>query len=134
MGYPRYCSADSQSLQYGGEPNEPSARRQLLRIFIGEREKHEGKPLYEWIVIKAKEHGLAGATVLRGLMGFGASSRIHTSKILRLSLDLPIVVEIVDTPEKIKEFLSRIENVVTEGLVTLEKAEVHICRGSHQNK
>ena len=107
---------------------------QLLRIFIGEREKYEGKPLYEWIVIKAKEHGLAGATVLRGLMGFGANSRIHTSKILRLSLDLPIVVEIVDTPEKIKEFLSRIESVVTEGLVTLEKAEVHIYRGSNQDK
>ena len=106
----------------------------LLRIFIGESDKFEKQPLYEWIVIKAKEHGLAGATVLRGLMGFGANSRIHTSKILRLSLDLPIVVEIVDTPEKIKEFLSRIETVVTEGLVTLEKAEVHIYRGSNQDK
>lgn len=107
---------------------------QLLRIFIGESDRYEGKPLYEWLVLKAKEHGLAGATVLRGLMGFGANSRIHTSKILRLSLDLPIVVEIVDTPEKITEFLSRIETVVTEGLVTLEKAEIHIYRSNSQDK
>ena len=107
---------------------------QLLRIFIGESDKYEGQPLYEWIVIKAKERGLAGATVLRGLMGFGANSRIHTSKILRLSLDLPIVVEIVDTPEKIKAFLSCIETVVKEGLVTLEKAEVHIYRSNSQDK
>ena len=105
---------------------------QLLRIFIGESDKHEGKPLYEWLVIKAKEQGLAGATVLRGLMGFGANSRIHTSKILRLSLDMPIVVEIVDTPEKINGFLACIETVVTEGLVTLEKAEVHIYRSNSQ--
>ena len=104
---------------------------QLLRIFIGESDKCEGKPLYEWIVIKAKEFGLAGATVLRGLMGFGANSRIHTSKILRLSLDLPVVVEIVDTSEKIQEFLSLIEAEVKEGLVTLEKADVHIYRGSN---
>ena len=102
---------------------------QLLRIFIGESDKYEGQPLYEWLVIKAKEQGLAGATVLRGLMGFGANSRIHTSKILRLSLDLPIVVEIVDTPEKIRLFLDCIETVVTEGLVTLEKAVIHIYRG-----
>lgn len=105
---------------------------QLLRIFIGESDKYEGAPLYEWLVIKAKEHGLAGATVLRGLMGFGANSRIHTSKILRLSLDLPIVVEIVDTPDKIKKFLSLIEAVVKEGLVTLEKADIHIYRSSNQ--
>jgi len=105
---------------------------QLLRIFIGESDRYEGKPLYEWLVIKAKEQGLAGATVLRGLMGFGANSRIHTSKILRLSLDLPIVVEIVDTPEKIKAFLAFIETVVTEGLVTLEKANIHIYRSNNQ--
>jgi len=98
----------------------------LLRIFIGESDKHEGKPLYEWLVIQAKAQGLAGATVLRGLMGFGANSRIHTSKILRLSLDLPIIVEIVDTDEKIKGFISSIENALQGGLVTLEKAEVHI--------
>jgi PII-like signaling protein len=98
----------------------------LLRIFIGESDRHEGKPLYEWIVIQAKAHGLAGATVLRGLMGFGAGSRIHTSKILRLSLDLPIVVEIVDAHEKIQSFMSRIEDVLQGGLVTIEKAEVQI--------
>jgi PII-like signaling protein len=107
---------------------------QLLRIFIGESDKYEGKPLYEWLVIKAKEHGLAGATVFRGLMGFGANSRIHTSKILRLSLDLPIVLEIVDTPEKIMEFLPCIETAVKEGLVTLEKAEVHIYRSNNQDE
>ena len=107
---------------------------QLLRIFIGESDKYEGKPLYEWLVLKAKEQGLAGATVLRGLMGFGAHSRIHTSKILRLSLDLPIVVEIVDTPQKIKDFLSCVEPVVKEGLVTLEKAEVRIYRSNNQDE
>ena len=107
---------------------------QLLRIFIGESDKYEGKPLYEWLVIKAKEHGLAGATVLRGLMGFGANSRIHTAKILRLSLDLPIVVEIVDTPEKIKAFLSCFEAVVKEGLVTLENVKIHIYRGNKNNR
>ena len=100
----------------------------LLRIFIGENDRHEGKPLYEWLVIQAKAHGLAGATVLRGLMGFGASSRIRTSKILRLSLDLPIVVEIVDTDEKIQSFITRIEDVLQGGLVTLEKAAVQIYR------
>jgi len=98
----------------------------LLRIFIGESDKYEGKPLYEWLVIQAKAQGLAGATVLRGLMGFGAGSRIHTSKILRLSMDLPIVVEIVDTEEKIQNFLTRIQDALQGGLVTLEKAEVQI--------
>jgi PII-like signaling protein len=98
----------------------------LLRIFIGENDRHDGKPLYEWLVIEAKAHGLAGATVLRGLMGFGAGSRIHTSKILRLSHDLPIVVEIVDTAEKIQSYIGRIEGVLQGGLVTLEKAEVQI--------
>lgn len=107
---------------------------QLLRIFIGESDKYEGKPLYEWLVIKAKEHGLAGATAIRGLMGFGANSRIHTSKILRLSLDLPIIVEIVDTHYKIKEFLGIIESVVKEGLVTLEKADIHLYRSRKQNE
>lgn len=113
---------------------ELSTECQLLRIFIGESDKYEGKPLYEWLVIKAKEHSLAGATVLRGLMGFGANSRIHTSKILRLSLDLPIVVEIVDTPEKIKEFLPCVETAIKEGLVTLEKAKIHIYRSNDQGK
>ncbi len=106
----------------------------LLRIFIGESDKHEGRPLYEWIVIKAKESGMAGATVLRGLMGFGANSKIHTSKILRLSVDMPVVVEIVDTKEKIEQFLNSIESVIKEGLVTLEYAEVKIYRSSKKTK
>ncbi|WP_067616699.1 DUF190 domain-containing protein [Dissulfuribacter thermophilus] len=109
------------------------AEGQLLRIFIGESDKFEGKPLYEWLVIKAKEQGLAGATVIRGLMGFGANSQIHTSKILRLSVDLPIIIEIVDTQEKIKAFLSNIRDVIKEGLVTLERVEVQIYRSNHQD-
>lgn len=100
----------------------------LLRIFIGESDKHESMPLYEWIVRKARQEGLAGSTVLRGLEGFGAHSRIHTAKILRLSEDLPIIVEIVDTREKIEAFLPKIDNVITEGLATLEKVEVHFYR------
>lgn len=100
----------------------------LLRIFIGESDRYEHRPLYEWLVIKAKEQGLAGATVLRGLMGFGANSRVHTAKILRLSEDLPVVIEIVDTEEKIRAFLSNVEDAISEGLVTLEKADVQIYR------
>jgi uncharacterized protein len=102
----------------------------LLRIFIGDSDRYEGRPLYEWLVIKAKEQGLAGATVLRGLMGFGANSRVHTAKIMRLSEDLPIIIEIVDTEEKIKSFLSDIEGAIKEGLVTLEKADIQIYRSS----
>ena len=100
----------------------------LLRVFIGENDKYEGQPLYEWIVRKAREHGLAGATVLRGLEGFGAHSRLHTAKILRLSSDLPIVVEIVDTEEKIESFLPLIEVAVGEGLATVERVEVRFYR------
>lgn len=100
----------------------------LLRIFIGESDKHEGKPLYEWIVLKAREHGLAGATVLRGLMGYGAKSRLHTFKIERLSLDLPMVVEIVDAREKVEAFLAAIDDNVTEGLATVERVEVRLYR------
>ena len=100
----------------------------LLRIFIGESDKHEGLPLYEWIVRKAREHGLAGATILRGLEGFGAHSRLHTAKILRLSTDLPIVVEIVDTEDKIEAFLPIIDEAIDEGLATLEKVEVRFYR------
>ncbi|MFQ5628763.1 MAG: DUF190 domain-containing protein [bacterium] len=105
---------------------------QLLRIFIGESDKHEGKPLFEWIVQKARENGLAGATVLRGLEGFGAHSRIHTAKILRLSEDLPIVIEIVDTSEKIEAFLPEIDAAVTEGLATLEKVRIRFYRSGDQ--
>jgi uncharacterized protein len=101
----------------------------LLRIFLGESDKHEGRPLYEWLVLKAREAGLAGATVLRGIEGFGAHSRLHTAKILRLSEDLPIVVEIVDLAEKIEAFLPTVDGAVGEGLATVEKVDVRFYRG-----
>ena len=97
---------------------------QLLRIFVGESDKWQGKPVYEAIVLKARELHLAGATVLRGPMGFGRNSRVHTVKVLRLSEDLPVVIEIVDTPDKIETLLPHVEQMVTEGLVTLEKVHV----------
>lgn len=97
---------------------------ELLRIFIGESDKHGGRPLYEAIVESARERGMAGATVLRGVLGFGAHSRIHTAKILRLSEDLPIVVEIVDKPERIADFLPELDELIEEGLITLEKVRV----------
>jgi PII-like signaling protein len=96
----------------------------LLRIFIGEDDRADGSPLYEAIVLKAREQHLAGATVLRGPMGFGASSRLHTTKILRLSEDLPLVIEIVDSEEKINAFLPMLDGMMTSGLVTLEKVQV----------
>jgi PII-like signaling protein len=96
----------------------------LLRIFIGENDRWEGKPLYEAIVNLAREKGLAGATVLRGIEGFGASSRIHTTRILRLSEDLPVVIEIVDRAERIESILPLLDEMVTEGLITLEKAHI----------
>ena len=100
----------------------------LLRIFIGESDRYDGKLLYEWIVLKAKEQGMAGATVLRGLMGFGAHSKLHTFKIERLSEDLPVVVEIVDVREKLESFLLFIDDVVVEGLATLEEMEIRFYR------
>jgi PII-like signaling protein len=100
----------------------------LLRIFVGESDRFEHQPLYEWLVRKAREHGLAGATVLRGVEGFGAASRLHTAKILRLSADLPIVVEIVDTIEKIEAFLPVMDEAVTEGLATVEKVDIRFYR------
>ena len=96
----------------------------LLRIFIGEDDKADGGPLYEAIVVKAREMHLAGATVLRGPMGFGRSSRLHTAKILRLSEDLPVVVEIVDAEAQIRSFLEAIEPMMGSSLVTLEKVQV----------
>jgi PII-like signaling protein len=96
----------------------------LLRIFIGESDRHGHRPLYEAIVLKAREVHMAGATVLRGPMGYGASSRIHTAKIIQLSMDLPLVVEIVDTEEKINGFLPVLDEMMNGGLVTLEKARV----------
>jgi PII-like signaling protein len=105
---------------------------QLLRIFIGESDRWHGQPLYEAIVLKAREMGIAGATMLRGLMGFGAASRIHTAKILRLSEDLPIIIEIVDSADKIEALLPVIDEMVGEGLVTLEK--VRILQYRHGSK
>jgi uncharacterized protein len=96
----------------------------LLRILIGEDDRSDGSPLYEAIVLKAREQHLAGATVLRGAMGFGASSRLHTTKILRLSEDLPLVIEIVDSEEKINAFLPTLDGMMTSGLITLEKVQV----------
>jgi hypothetical protein len=96
----------------------------LLRIFIGEEDEYDGTPLYEYIVLKARELNLAGATVTKGIMGFGADSRLHTASILRLSEDLPIVIEIVDTEENIKKILPVIDETVKEGLVTMEKVRV----------
>ncbi len=105
----------------------------LLRIFIGETDRWQHKPLYEAIVLKARELHLAGATVLRGAMGFGKSSRLHTAKILRLSLDLPLVIEIVDSEEKINSFLPSLDQMLSGGLVTLEKIRVlHYRAGGDQ--
>ena len=100
----------------------------LLRIFIGESDRHDGRPLYEVLVNEARKRGLAGATVWKGFMGFGAHSRIHTAKLLELSQDLPIVVEIVDTAEKIEAFMPDLETMVGDGLITLERAEVLLYR------
>lgn len=97
---------------------------QLLRIFIGEADRWHGRSLYEAIVLRAREAGLAGATVLRGLMGFGAKSHLHTAKVLRLSEDLPIVIEIVDRADRIEAFLPVLDEMVADGLVTLERAQV----------
>jgi PII-like signaling protein len=96
----------------------------LLRIFIGESDKWKHQPLYEAIVLKARELGLAGATVLRGNMGFGANSHLHTSKILRLSLDLPLIIEIVDSQENVDRFLPFLDEMMQDGLVTLEDVRV----------
>ncbi|MDX1416350.1 MAG: DUF190 domain-containing protein [Candidatus Promineifilaceae bacterium] len=101
----------------------------LLRIFIGESDRHGRKPLFEAIVHKAKELDLAGATVLRGIMGFGASSRLHTAKFLRLSDDLPLVIEIVDSEDYIDRLLPFLDEVIGEGLITMEKVRVIRYRG-----
>ncbi len=100
----------------------------LLRIFIGEQDQWQGKPLYEAIVHLAKEKKMAGATALKGFLGFGAKSHMHTAKILRLSEDLPIVVEMVDSEERIREFLPLLDEMVKEGLITLEKVDVILYR------
>ena len=106
----------------------------LLRIFIGESDRHDGKLLYEWLVLKAREEGLAGATVMRGMMGFGAHSRLHTFRIERLSQDLPIIVEIVDTREKLEKFLALIDKEIEEGMATLEEIQIHFYRSGSETR
>ena len=100
----------------------------LLRVFLGEADRHDGRSAFESIVLEARRRGLAGATVLRGILGYGGSSRLHSSKVLSLSEDLPIVVEIVDTRERLDAFVPFIESVVEEGLVTIERAEILFYR------
>jgi hypothetical protein len=100
----------------------------LLRVFVGESDRWQGHPLHEAIVARARAAGLAGATAWRGFMGFGAHSRVHTASVLRLSEDLPIVIEIVDAADKIEAFLPQLDEMVHEGLVTLERAEVILYR------
>ncbi len=104
----------------------------LPRIFIGETDHYKGKALYEQIVLKARELNLAGATVLRGIMGFGANSRVHTAKVLRLSEDMPVIIEIVDTEENLKKLWPFLDEVVEEGLITVEKAQV--IKYTHSDK
>ena len=100
----------------------------LLRIFIGEADKWKGKPLYEEIILLAKKNGLAGATAIKGFMGFGCKSHMHTANLLRLSEDLPIIIEIVDSEEKINQFLPKLDEMVKEGLITLERVNVIMYR------
>ena len=109
-------------------------RAEIIRIFIGEADKHAGRPLYEVIVEEARKRGMAGATVLKGVMGFGAASRIHTAKILRLSEDLPLVIEIVDRPDRIEAFLPWLDEVVNDGLILIEDARVLLYRHAKEQK
>jgi len=109
-------------------PFSTSRNGKLLRIFLGDSDKWHGQPLYAAIVEAARAQGLAGATVLHGIMGFGARSRLHSASILRLSADLPVVIEIVDLPERIEAFLPTVEAMVQDGMVTLEAAEVLLYR------
>jgi len=102
--------------------------RTLMRIFIGESDKYQGKPLYEALIERMRARGLAGATVLRGVAGFGASSKVHSDKILRLSLDLPLIIEIVDTEEAINSMLPDLDEMIGGGLITLERAKVIMYR------
>jgi PII-like signaling protein len=104
----------------------------LLRIFIGESDKHGRKPLYQAIVEMLREQGMAGATVLRGVEGFGANSHLHTARILRLSEDLPIVIEVADTAEKIEAIMPKLDEMVTDGMVTLERVEVVTYRAQEK--
>ncbi len=107
---------------------------ELLRIFIGEGDRFDGRPLYQAIVEEARSLGLAGATVTRGLMGYGVKSRLHTVKVLRISEDLPVIVEIIDKPERISSFLPRLDEMVGEGLITLETIRVIAYRGRKEGQ
>ena len=112
---------------------EFAGERTLMRVFIGESDRcragrHKGKPLYEAILLMLRESGFAGATVVRGIAGFGASARIHTEKVLRLSLDLPIIVEVVESEDKIQELLPELDALIGGGLITLERARVVLYR------
>ena len=109
-------------------PHRFKGERTLMRIFIGESDKYHGKPLYEALVEKFRQQGLAGATVLRGVAGFGASSKMHTDKVLRLSLDLPLILEIVETEEAIQSILPELDEMIGGGLITLERARVIMYR------
>jgi PII-like signaling protein len=107
-----------------------SGEAELLRIFIGEGDRYKGRPLYQAIVEEARRRDMAGATVLRGVLGFGADSRLHTAKLLRLSEDLPVVIEIVDEPDRIAQLLADLDEMIDEGLITLEKVRVIAYRHS----
>lgn len=109
---------------------DPQTNARLLRIFVGESDTHEGRPLYQAIVETLRGQGLAGATVLKGIEGFGKSSRLHTAHILRLSEDLPIVIECVDTDEKIEAVLPALDDMIGDGLITLERVEVRVYRAN----
>ncbi len=109
-------------------PHRFHGERTLMRIFIGESDKYHGRPLYEALLEKFRQQGLAGATVLRGVAGFGASSKMHTDKVLRLSLDLPLILEIVETEEAIQSILPELDEMIGGGLITLERARVIMYR------
>jgi uncharacterized protein len=109
-------------------PHGLAGERTLMRIFIGESDKYHGRPLYEALLLALRERGLAGATVLRGVAGFGASSRIHTDKVLRLSLDLPMVIEVVETEEQVQAVLPVLDEMIGGGLITLERVRVILYR------
>jgi len=109
-------------------PHRFKGERTLMRIFIGESDKYHGKPLYEALLEKFREKGLAGATVIRGVAGFGASSVVHTAKVLRLSLDLPLIIEVVETEEAIQRILPDLDDMIGGGLITLERAQVILYR------
>ena len=115
----------------GANAMKEQTEADLLRIFVGESDRCDGKCLYEAIMHRAQQRGMSGATVLHGTLGFGAHNRVHTAKILRLSEDLPVVVEIVDKPERIAEFLPELDKMIGEGLVTLEKVRVMKYRQAH---